>query len=81
MPTVKDVPRIVQQVRKLLDALPGRPLRVSGDRLDDTWLYIAVEPAQPGVSALDHANEMSRIERTLRQAGDDEVLLVPAIEE
>lgn len=81
MPTANDVPRIVKNVRDLLDALPGHPLRITGDRLDDSWLYIAVEPAQPGISALDHANAMSRIERTLRQAGDDEVLLVPAIED
>jgi hypothetical protein len=81
MPTANDVPRIVQRVRASLAALPGQPLRISGERLDDTWLYIAVEPARPGISALDHANEMSRIERDLRRGGDDEVLLVPAIED
>ena len=71
----------MQKVRASLAAIPGQPLRVSGERLDDRWLYIAVEPAQAGVSALDHANAMSRIERDLRKTGDDEVLLVPAIEE
>ncbi|HWE02605.1 MAG TPA: hypothetical protein VG326_09370 [Tepidisphaeraceae bacterium] len=80
MPTANDVPRIVQRVRSSLAALPGQPLRVSGERLDDSWLYIAVEPTRPGVSSLDHATEMSRIERELRRTGDDEVLLVPAIE-
>lgn len=81
MPIAADVPRIVQQVKTWLAALPGQPLRVSGEKLDDTWLYIAIEPAQSGVSALDHANQMSRMERDLRQAGDSEVLLVPAIED
>ena len=81
MPTSVEVPRIVQSVRASLAALPGQPLRVSGERLDDSWLYIAVEPTKPGVSALDHAQSMSRIERELRQSGDDEVLLVPAIED
>jgi hypothetical protein len=81
MPTQQEVPRIVQQVRASLAALPGQPLRVTGERLDDSWLYIAVEPARPGVSALDHATAMSRIERELRRPGDDEVLLVPAVED
>ncbi|HZL38211.1 MAG TPA: hypothetical protein VFC78_23050 [Tepidisphaeraceae bacterium] len=81
MPTPNNVPRIVQKVRASLAALPGQSLRVSGERLDDRWLYIAVEPTQAGVSALDHANAMSRIERDLRKTGDDEVLLVAAIEE
>ena len=81
MPTAQDVPRIVRQVQASLDALPGRPLHITGERLDDSWLYIAGEPARPGVSALDHAMAMSRIERELRRAGDDEVLLVPAVED
>jgi hypothetical protein len=81
MPTPNDVPRIVQKVRDSLAALPGQPLRISGERLDDSWLYIAVEPAKAGVSALDHANEMSRIEREIRKSGDDEVLLVPILED
>jgi len=81
MPTANDVPRIVQEVQASLAALPGQPLRVSDQRLDDSWLYIVVVPARAGVSALDHATEMSRIERELRRAGDDEVLLVPAIED
>ena len=81
MPTQNDVPRIVQRVRDRLAALPGTPLKISGERLDDSWLYIAIEPAKPGISALDHANTMSLIERELRQAGDDEVLLVPTIQD
>lgn len=81
MPMSTDVPRIVQHVRASLAALPGQPLQVSGERLDDSWLYIAVEPTRPGVSALDYATAMSRIERELRRAGDDEVLLVPALED
>ena len=78
MPTQQQVPQIVQKVQKSLAALPGQPLKMTGEKLDDTWLYITVEPARPGISALDHANAMSRIERELRDAGVDEVLLVPA---
>jgi hypothetical protein len=59
MPTARDVPRIVQQVRASLAALPGEPLRVTGERLYDSWPYIAVEPARPGISVLDHANAVS----------------------
>ena len=81
MPKPNDVPRIVDQVRAYLAALPDQPLRVAGERLDDDWLYIAVVPTRPGVRASDHAREMSRIERELRQSGDDEVLLVPAIDD
>lgn len=81
MPTQEQVPQIVQRVRHSLAELPGQPLQVTGERLDDSWLYIVVEPARAGVSALDHANEMSRIERELRRDGVDEVLLVPAATE
>lgn len=81
MPTQEQVPQIIQRVQHSLAAVPGQPLRVTGEHLDDTWLYITVEPARPGVSALDHANEMSRIERELRRDGVDEVLLVPAVTE
>ena len=81
MPSQNDVSRIVQKVHASLASLPGQPLRVTGERLDDSWLYIAVEPTRAGISALDHANEMSRIERELRNGGDDEVLLVPAVED
>jgi hypothetical protein len=40
-----------------------------------------VVPARPGIRASDHARLMSQIERELRQQGDDNVLLVPALED
>jgi hypothetical protein len=40
-----------------------------------------VVPSRPGVRALDHASVMSQIERELREQGDDNVLLVPALED
>lgn len=54
---------------------------MTGQKLDDDWLYIAVEPSRPGVRASEHANFMSKVERELRAAGDDNVLLVPALED
>lgn len=56
-------------------------LRVSGYKLDDDWLYIAVVPSRPGVRASEYANYMSKIERELRKNGDEHVLLVPVLED
>lgn len=83
MPTTQQVPEIVDKVRvRLADAEhDGVHLKVSGERLDDDWLYIVVVPARPGIRASDHARLMSQIERELRQQGDDNVLLVPALED
>lgn len=83
MPTAAEVPGIVAEVTRRLQAAAsqGVPLKVSGERLDDDWLYVVVTPAQPGVRASDHASTMSRIERELRQQGTDKVLLVPTIED
>ena len=49
MPTIQEVPGIVDQVRHRLanEAQHGVPLRVSGDRLDDDWLYIVVTQVGP----------------------------------
>ncbi len=81
MPTPQQVPGIVADVRRLLAAQKDVALQVSGENLDDDWLYIVVTPAKPGVRAYDHAITMSRVERELRQAGTEKVLLVPAIED
>ncbi len=83
MPTMQQVSEIVDKVRtRLQDAeRDGIYLSVVDERLDDDWLYIIVTPTRPGVRASDHARLMSRIERELRQEGDDKVLLVPAIED
>jgi hypothetical protein len=56
-------------------------LKVTGHKLDDDWLYIVVVPSRPGVRASEYANYMSKVERELRAAGDDNVLLVPALED
>ena len=83
MPTTAQVTPIIEKVRhRLAEAeRDGIYLKVSGERLDDDWLYIAVIPARPGVRASDHATLMARIERELRQQGDDNVLLVPALDD
>jgi hypothetical protein len=38
-------------------------------------------PSKPGVRASEYANYMSKVERELRAAGDENVLLVPALED
>ncbi len=83
MTTTQQVPDIVSRVRTRLVAAEqeGIHLRVAGEKLDDEWLYVVVVPAKPGVRASDHARLMSQIERELREQGDDQVLLVPALEE
>ena len=83
MPTTAQVTDIVEKVRNLLaDAeRDGIYLQVSGDRLEDDWLYVAISPARPGVRASDHARLMAHIERQLRQQGETNVLLVPALDE
>lgn len=67
--------------KRLAKARDGIYLKVSGDKFDDDWLYISVSPTRSGVRASDHANFMSKLERELRAAGDDNVLLVPALAE
>ena len=83
MPTTQQVQEIVDKVRRrLTDAeREGVYLTVTEERLEDDWLYIVVVPTRPGVRASDHARLMSQIERDLRQQGDDNVLLVPALED
>ena len=83
MPSTRQVTDIVDKVRaRLADAQrDGIFLKVSGEKLDDDWLYIEVVNARPGVRASDHASLMSKIERELRAQGDDQVLLVPALQD
>ena len=83
MPTQQEVPAIVAEVRQQLAvaAQQGVRLEVSGERLDDDWLYVMVTPAEPGVRASDHAGLMSKVERHLRQRGAGNVLLVPTLDD
>lgn len=83
MPTTQQIQEIVEKVRKRLAEAEreGIYLGVSSARLDDDWLYIVVMPSRPGVRASDHARLMTQIERELRQQGDDNVLLVPALDD
>lgn len=84
MPTTQQqATDIVNKVkRRLAEAeQEGVYLTVTGEKLDGDWLYIVVVPSRSGVRASEYANYMSRIERELRAAGDDNVLLVPALED
>jgi hypothetical protein len=81
--TQQEAADIVKKVKeRLVNAEEeGIFLEVTGDKLDDDWLYIVVVPSRPGVRASQYANYMSKVERELRAAGDDNVLLVPALED
>jgi hypothetical protein len=83
MPTTEQVTSIVDKVRTRLASgeCDGVHLKGAGEKLDDDWLSIVIVPGRPGVRALDHATLMSRIERELREQDDDNVLLVPALED
>jgi hypothetical protein len=83
MPTAERTSAIVDKVRRrLMDGEhEGIHLRVDGEKLDDEWLYIVVVPSKAGVRASEYANFMSRVERELREQGDDKVLLVPALQD
>lgn len=81
--TQQNVSAILAKVHKLLadGESKGVFLKVSGNKLDDDWLYVVVVPSKQGVRASDYANFMSQVERQLRAQGDENVLLVPALED
>lgn len=81
MPVATDTAPIVGRVKRQLEDArqDGVFLKLTGERLDDDWLYLTVELDRPGGRAADHARLMARIERQLRQDGYDQVLLVPAL--
>jgi len=83
MPTVEQTSAILDKVRQRLKEAEqeGVFLKVNGEKLDDDWLYIVVVPTRPGVRASEYANFMARIERELRQQGEDKILLVPALQD
>jgi hypothetical protein len=83
MSTTTQVTDIVQKVRNRLGdgEKEGIHLKVVSEKLDDDWLFIVVVPSKPGVRASEYANFMSKIDRELRAAGDDQVLLVPALQD
>lgn len=83
MPTTQQITGIVEKVRKRLaeGEREGIHLKVVGEKFDDDWLSIVVVPSKAGVRASEYANFMSKIERELRAQGDDNVLLVPALED
>lgn len=48
-------------------------------RLEDDWPYLCVTTPAPGAKAVDYAETLGDIEKDLREAGIDNVLLVPAL--
>ncbi|MGF1633633.1 MAG: hypothetical protein ACFCVE_07260 [Phycisphaerae bacterium] len=83
MPTETDKQKIIERVKQLLDEAKedGVHLDLAAQRFDDDWLYLVVTPTRQGERASQHAHQMTRIERTLRGEGYDQVLLVPAVPE
>jgi len=83
MPTAIQVAPIVEKVnRRLADGeREGIHRKVIREKLDEDWLYVVVVPSKPCVRASEYANFMSKAERELRQQGDDNVLLVPALDD
>lgn len=83
MATTEQTSAIVDIVRQRLaeGERDGVYLKVDVAKLDDEWLYIVVVPSREGVRASEYANFMSKVERELRAAGHDNVLLVPALED
>lgn len=84
MPTTQEQATIiVDKVKKLLAVAEKDDihLKVAGNKLDEEWLYIVVEPSRSNVRASDYANFMSQVERELRAAGHEYVLLVPALKD
>jgi len=79
--TQQQASEIVDKVKqRLVEAQrDGIYLEVRDGKLEDDWLYIVVVPSRPGVRASEYANYMSKVERELRAAGNDNVLLVPAL--
>ena len=83
MPATQQVDQIIRKVeaRLLAEEGNGVHLKVASQTLDDDWLYVVIVPNKPGVRASDYARLMSRIERDLRAEGDDQVLLLPELED
>lgn len=83
MPDKSQTSEIVTKVRGLFDTARARGINLKwvGQRFDDDWLYLVVEPAQPEGRASDHARFMTEVERKLRSQGYDQVLRVPSVPE
>lgn len=83
MPAESDIHTVTKRVQEMIagGTARGVHLRLRGYRYDDGWLYLVVEPTQPGERASQHARFMTEIERTLLKEGFDQVLLVPAVPE
>jgi hypothetical protein len=84
MVTEQDIPKIVDDVRKLLDEKSQKfhvniQLEQQDYRLEDDWLYLCVTSSDPEVRVLDYSDALDEIEKDLRSHGIDHVLLVPAL--
>lgn len=85
MPTKQEVPSIIEFIKaRLTEARTEGVNLFVGDeawRLEDDWLTVTVAPGQEGQRASDYAELMTTIEKQLREKGDDNVILVPVLED
>lgn len=85
MRTKRQIQQIVKEVQTRLDARrneTGLALAVekNGYTQDDNWLHVVVSPTKNGIRAYDYVEALSDVERELREAGIEQVVLVPALE-
>ncbi len=86
MVTQGEIPKIIETVKEQLKKAEhdrGIHLQLSPHdyRIEDDWLYLCVTPSREGVRASDHAELMAEIEKQLREQGNDNVLLVPTLDD
>ena len=86
MRTVAEIEGVIRQTRAELDEARragGMALHIPTDgyQQDGDWLNILVVPDQEGVRAYQYVDALGQLERRLRAAGVQCVLLVPAIED
>ena len=84
MRTQQQIDAVLNRVQSLLDdqkRTTGVDLRVPPDGFvdDDPWLSVLVTPAGSGVRASQYVESLDDVEKALRRAGVDHVLLVPAL--
>ena len=77
-----NVQELLKETQRLLNAERGQTgiqLQVSGHKQDEDWLHIVVTPKKKGVRAYDYVEALERVEKQLHEAGNEKVLVVPAL--
>jgi hypothetical protein len=82
--TAPNIPELLKEVQTRLDAKCKKrdfSLQVlqDGYTVDDDWINIVVSPSKPDIRAYDYVEILSEVEKELRAAGHENVLLVPTL--